>query len=110
MDNASEGALRRRHGEPAYAGYQAGPKRERSQVMRPHSRMTPTQMRPGVKHRPTVTPNGHTEQGNPLAALGGGRYTEQVTSRKPQVGEIAQEAKAWGNAQDTLTWARTMGR
>ena len=28
-----------------------------------------TQMRPGVKHHPTVTENGPTERDNPLAAL-----------------------------------------
>jgi hypothetical protein len=28
---------------------------------------------------------------------------EQVTNRKPQVGGMAQEAKALGNARDTLT-------
>ena len=30
-----------------------------------------TQMGPGVKHRPKVTQNGHTEQGNPSRALSG---------------------------------------
>jgi hypothetical protein len=31
---------------------------------------------------------------------------EQVTSHMPAGGGIAQEAKALGNARDTLTWAR----
>jgi hypothetical protein len=57
-------------------------------------------MEPGVKHRPTVTQNGYTEQDNPLVVLGDGRNTEQATSRMPQVGEMVQEAnasrKAWG--------------
>jgi hypothetical protein len=67
--------------------------------MRPHSRMTSTRMRPGVKHRSTVTQNGHTERGNPPTALGGGRSTQQATSRKPQVGKIAQPiGPLWGKA------------
>jgi len=79
MDNASEGALRRRHGDPANTGYQAGPKREWSQARRTQRRLASIHTRPGVKHHPTVTENGHTEQGNPPAALGGRRYTEQAT-------------------------------
>ena len=71
--------------------------------------VTLTQMRPGVKHHPTVTENGHTEQGNLLAALDGGRYVEQVTNRMPSGEKIAQEANASSNSEDTLTWARTIG-
>jgi len=60
--------------------------------------------------------NGHTEQGNPPVALGGGRSTEQGTTRMPQTGEIACECairlkqRPQGKLEDTLTWARTIGR
>jgi len=68
-----------------------------------------THTRPGVKHHPTVTQNEHTEQGNLLMALDGGRYIEQATSRMPPGEKIAQEANASNNSEDTLTWARTIG-
>ncbi len=86
------------------------PKGNGLRVRRPHARLPSTHRRPGVKHPPTATPNGHTEQGNPPGALTGGRSGEQETIRMSPLGKMAQEAKAWGNAQDTLTWARTMGR
>jgi hypothetical protein len=37
-----------------------------------HSCMVFIRMRPGVKHHPTVTQNGHTERDNPLVTLAGG--------------------------------------
>lgn len=66
-------------------------------------------MRPGVKHHPKVTQNEHTEQGNLLAALDGGRYIEQATSRMPPGKKIVQEANASSNFGDMQTWARTIG-
>ena len=64
------------------------------------------QMEPGIKHRPNVTRNGYAEQSNPFDALQNGAGNQP----QAQTGEIAQEAKAWGNAQDMLTWARKTGR
>ena len=70
--NASEGAMRRRQAEPAYAGYgpkgRGRPKRDWSQVLRAKRRKTAPE-RPGVKHPPKATQNGHMEQGNPSRAL-----------------------------------------
>jgi hypothetical protein len=61
----------------------------------------------GVKYHPNVTANGHTERCNPPLALG---TSEQATGRTPTVGGIAQEANASSNLEDTLTWARQIGR
>jgi hypothetical protein len=61
----------------------------------------------GVKYHPNVTANGHTERCNPTAALSTG---EQATSRTPSPGRIAQEANASQKREDTLTWARHVGR
>lgn len=63
------------------------------------------QSEPGVKHHPTVTENEQTERNNSFAAL----TYEQGTNRMPETGKIAQEAKAQGNAWDTLTWAWMAG-
>ena len=66
---------RRRHGEPAHAGLRL----PEADMGWPQMGMVPglacqlaqdcTRMEPGVKHRPNVTQNGHTERGNPSRAL-----------------------------------------
>jgi hypothetical protein len=71
--------------------------------------MVSIQMESGVKHRPTVTPNGHTERDNPLRALAGGRYCEQATSRMPQRTGLPKKPMPQGKLGDMLTWARDIG-
>ena len=66
-----------------------------------------TRMEPGVKHRPKVTQNGHTERGNPSVAL---QSTGAGNHPQAPMGGMAQEANAWGNAQDMLTWGGCQGR
>jgi hypothetical protein len=49
--------------------------------------------------RKTTSRNGGTDAG-----LSG--VPEQGVTHRPNVRRISQEAKAWGNARDTLTWER----
>ena len=58
-----------------------------------------TRMRPGVKHYPKVTTNGHSERSNPSKALSSG---EQATRPNASVGRMAQEANAFGKASDVF--------
>ena len=60
----------------------------------------------GVKQRPTVTTHQFVERSNPLTALGLDRAGNQPDA---PVGRMPQEAKALGNARDTLTWGGYSG-
>jgi hypothetical protein len=52
MVNASEGVMRRRQGEPACSGYQAGPKGNGSTAWFANRNQAALDTGPGVKHRP----------------------------------------------------------
>jgi hypothetical protein len=67
----------------------------------------PLVKRPGAKHHPKATQNGHTERCNPPKALPG---REQAARPQAQAGRMAQEANAQSNVWDTLTWAGYQGR
>jgi len=64
MVNASEGVMRRRQGDPAHAGYWAGPKGNGSRPGLPRESQAALDMEPGVKHRPNVAQSGYTERWN----------------------------------------------
>jgi len=65
MVNTSEGTLRRRHVEPAYAGYGQAQK-GLAPGCATYSCTASTQKEPGVEYRPKATQDGHTERENPL--------------------------------------------
>jgi len=69
MVNASEGVMRRRQAEPAYAGYLstrqgAGPKGNGSWPGLPLESQAALDTEPGVKHRPKAAQSGYTERWN----------------------------------------------
>jgi len=68
MGNTSKDALRRRDAEPAQR-LNGRPKREWFQGAIAHGYCTPLEKKPGVKHHPNVTTNGHSERDNPSVAL-----------------------------------------
>jgi hypothetical protein len=80
MVNASEGAMRRRQGEPAYAGYQAGPKGNGSTAWFANQNQAALDTGPGVKHRPKAAQSGCTERSNPSVALQHDRSREPSAS------------------------------
>ena len=79
MVNASEGVMRRRQGEPAYSGYQAGPKGNGSSAWFANGNQAALDTGPGVKHRPKAAQSGCTERSNPSVAL------QHDRSREPPV-------------------------
>ena len=85
MDNESEGAYVRVVMENLPNGYlpkrqTAGPKGKGLWAIQYTGVWYPLRRRPGVKHRPKVTTNGHSERSNPTVALR--RKLEQGTTRK----------------------------
>jgi hypothetical protein len=52
-----------------------------------------------LRLRKTMSRNGGTDAGL-------SRVPEQGVTHMPGVRRISQEAKAWGNARDMLTWER----
>lgn len=62
-----------------------------------------TRKKPGVKYRPTVTENGHSERGNPPVALS---QESRRPGHKHWRSRMTQEAKAQRNGWDRLTWVR----
>jgi hypothetical protein len=61
--------LKRRKRKAAYVGYWLRPKGQGLKVKQLSDCLTFTLRRPGVKHHPTVTTNGHAERSNPDAVL-----------------------------------------
>jgi hypothetical protein len=85
MVNASEGAMRRRQAEPAYAGYlstrqEAGPKGNGFSAWFATRSQAALDTGPGVKHRSKAAQSGCTERSNPSVALQHDRSREPPAS------------------------------
>jgi hypothetical protein len=98
MVNASEGVMRRRQGEPAYAGYcpkgRGRPKREWFPAWFANGNQEALDTGPGVKHRSKAAQGGSTERSNPSVAF------QHDRSREPPASADGREA--WRPAIDLL--------
>jgi hypothetical protein len=99
MVNVSEGVMRRRQAEPAYAGYlstrqEAGPKGNGFSAWFATRSQAALDTGPGVKHRSKAAQSRSTERSNPSVAL------QHDRSREPPAS--AEGREAWRPAIDLL--------
>jgi hypothetical protein len=103
MDSESEGAYVRVVMESLPNGYlpnQADGRPQKGEglrVIQYNGVWYPLRRRPGVKHRPKVTQNGHSERGNPSVALRQRRSREPPASADGRDGPRLVLSKAEGS-------------
>jgi hypothetical protein len=106
MGSASEGTMTHRHADQAHADSWACPKRERLGAGVAHSDQCSLPRNPvesaALRLHETVSRNEVTAGVLSEVVDLRSRCPPHATRRR-----IPQEAKAWGNAQDRLTWGRS---
>jgi hypothetical protein len=108
MASASEGTLTHRYPYQANAGW-ACPKGKGWGLAVPH--LTSIHSHETRWKVPAYGSRARTAgTGEPTAGSRRRQLRRAGVARMPTLGRMAQEAKAWGNAQDMLTWARRDGR